>query len=417
MALGTTGISTTLVANTIGVGSNDVGTLCTSSKINKWSKKKPVILNQVAPNRSGTWWRGTDGNCGLHINSFTSISSLVTAIKSGETWTYNSPTGGATSPYRIYDFANYEHAAVPILLQDEVTDNFEINKVTLSGGTYPFSLAINAINTDYQLGVPDLPDSIKNAYLAIQIWDTSANAEVITVSSQEAISSIGTGGQTVDVDFSSVAVGNHYEVRFFLSSVIIIPGQGYSGNYYPIYQDTEHPAYRNINVVSYNPVYFGIDITQLSYALNGTYANSDTFFSSPGPEGNRLQTMGAVAMKCTVTNLTTGTKIFYSSDLKAMAYGFNGQEEEVGLTGCLYDSTKTNVTSISVPANSTIDCYIFKNYILNINNGSAYIPSTGIYVNSYINIMHETFQYSAIGNIDFKAVSGTGSIIIDTYNF
>ena len=38
MTLGTTGISTTLVANTIGVGSNDAGTLCTSDKINKWSK-------------------------------------------------------------------------------------------------------------------------------------------------------------------------------------------------------------------------------------------------------------------------------------------------------------------------------------------------------------------------------------------
>ena len=38
MALGTTGISTTLVANTIGTGSNDVGTLCTSNKISKWSR-------------------------------------------------------------------------------------------------------------------------------------------------------------------------------------------------------------------------------------------------------------------------------------------------------------------------------------------------------------------------------------------
>ena len=171
-----------------------------------------------------------------------------------------------------------------------------------------------------------------------------------------------------------------------------------------------------MNITSYNPVYFNIDVTQLSYALNGAYTNSDTFFPSPGPEGNRLQTMGAVAMKCTVTNLTTGTKIFYSSDLKAMAYGFNGQEEEVGLTGCLYDLTKTNVTSISVPANSTVDCYIFKNDLLNINNGSAYAPSIGIYINSYINIMHKTFEYSAIGNVDFKAVSGSGTVIVDTYN-
>ena len=168
--------------------------------------------------------------------------------------------------------------------------------------------------------------------------------------------------------------------------------------------------------VSYNPVYFGIDITQLSYALNGTYANSDTFFPSPGAEGSRLQTMGAIAMKCTLTNLTASPKTFYASNLKAVVYGFNKKEEEVGLDGCLYDFNKSSVSSIAVSANSSVECFIYKNTVLNINNGSAYTPSTGIYINSYINIMHKTFEYSAIGNVDFKAVSGTGAIITDTYN-
>ena len=48
MALGTTNITTTLVGNTLGVASRDVGVLCSSSLINKWSKNKPVRYNTTS---------------------------------------------------------------------------------------------------------------------------------------------------------------------------------------------------------------------------------------------------------------------------------------------------------------------------------------------------------------------------------
>ena len=56
MALGTTSITTTLVGNTIGVASKDVGTLCSSSSINKWSKHKPVIYPVIATAGISYWW-------------------------------------------------------------------------------------------------------------------------------------------------------------------------------------------------------------------------------------------------------------------------------------------------------------------------------------------------------------------------
>ena len=48
MALPTTGISTSLVGTTLGTSSRDVGTLCTHTSINKWSKWKPIRYNTVS---------------------------------------------------------------------------------------------------------------------------------------------------------------------------------------------------------------------------------------------------------------------------------------------------------------------------------------------------------------------------------
>ena len=109
MALGTTNISTTLVANTIGVGSNDVGTLCTSSKINKWSKWKPV---NYSSNNSLTIDQLKETNFGFNIVTNTNLDSPTG-------WSYVKPTGGMTSPYRLGDFRGYNHLATSFLWIDD----------------------------------------------------------------------------------------------------------------------------------------------------------------------------------------------------------------------------------------------------------------------------------------------------------
>lgn len=96
MALGTTGISTTLVANTIGVGSNDVGTLCTSSKINKWSRYKPI--NYAAPAIDDTI-RNT--NTGFYRSD---------VLEGGYTVKKNEYVVPNTA-YRLGDFRGYNHNA------------------------------------------------------------------------------------------------------------------------------------------------------------------------------------------------------------------------------------------------------------------------------------------------------------------
>lgn len=107
MALPDTNISTTLVGQTLGSGSRDVGTLCTHPNINKWSKWKPVRSNKVK---------------GLTVTDMENLSSGLSRLDMYEV-VYLKPTGGASSPYRLGDFRNYNHAAIPPV-------NIEIVQIT-----------------------------------------------------------------------------------------------------------------------------------------------------------------------------------------------------------------------------------------------------------------------------------------------
>ena len=113
MALGTTNISTSLVAQTIGEGSNDVGTLCKSTKINKWSKWKPIAV----PKPTGlTVTELIAHNCGFTIPYYDQLEKFQNL---GE-WIFNPPRGvytGVNEPFRLGDFRNYNHdAPVPFTL-------------------------------------------------------------------------------------------------------------------------------------------------------------------------------------------------------------------------------------------------------------------------------------------------------------
>lgn len=101
MAKLTAPITTTKVANTLSTSSHNVGTLCTNSNINKWSKWKPVSYNT----KTGiTESQLKSIYYGLNIPTY---PQQITA----STVTYNKPTGGETSPYRLGDFRNYNHDA------------------------------------------------------------------------------------------------------------------------------------------------------------------------------------------------------------------------------------------------------------------------------------------------------------------
>ena len=107
------------------VGGGDLGTLIRTGNINMFAKYKPVRLNMIntlgqwdtTTNKwkdTATWWKGTDLNCGVSFNSFGSFANAKSAVDNqSAVWNSILPTGGSSQPYRLTDFAGYNHRANP----------------------------------------------------------------------------------------------------------------------------------------------------------------------------------------------------------------------------------------------------------------------------------------------------------------
>lgn len=147
------------VKETLGESTYDLGKLCKSSKINPWSKYKPVSCKNPA-----NWPAGTDGNYGLTPKILGSASEVVD-VYDGENngWTYTPPSGGENSPYRLGDFCNYQHSAIK-----GVTINMSYGTTMYTEDDYvPVSLNQKQI-MDSQLLLSDI-SALEELYIGIYV--------------------------------------------------------------------------------------------------------------------------------------------------------------------------------------------------------------------------------------------------------
>ena len=216
MALGTTGISTTLVANTIDVGSNDVGTLCTSSKINKWSKWKPVRYNTLTGITSEQL---SFTNYGLNIITYTSFNNVIDAIRNdSNTWNYLQPRGMLTysEPFRIGDFRNYLHEAINPVHEDIVPSITNIVYKDLYN-TLDCGLIIEP-STTTQLSLSDLnvSNNLSNCYFAVALLKQGTTYEGNWLSTSTVLGSATT--VSLDVPIDNLSAGTYQLFYFFIDS-------------------------------------------------------------------------------------------------------------------------------------------------------------------------------------------------------
>lgn len=142
------------VRKTLGVTSTDLGTLCTSSQINMWSKYKPVQLTGLfASTGSNDWYKGVDGCCGINFadaqsNTYEKIIDKYTSDGSNG-WHYMGRPNGTTYPYRLTDFKNYYHKAVPPL------SHFTVPQKVAANGTLTCSFDYG-IQEDHNLNFSDI---------------------------------------------------------------------------------------------------------------------------------------------------------------------------------------------------------------------------------------------------------------------
>ena len=152
-ALPNTGITTSMVASAIGAATNDVGSLCKHSNVNKWSKWKPVIKAKVTGLTESDL---SDAHYGFTVP----YENAAGADTLSASWVYDKPTGGSSSPYRLGDFRNYLHSS-------KIPYSFLIpNYIIKGGGT---TLVKMTPSSSLDTGNLTCTDLFANMYFGVMI--------------------------------------------------------------------------------------------------------------------------------------------------------------------------------------------------------------------------------------------------------
>ena len=159
------------VKSAVGSSSNDLATLCTSSAINMWSKYKPIYHSGVSPLTNAQFAEDLGGQSGYRIkygikraNGY-AVSDLVqSGVIQNRPWTYNRPSGGTSSPYRLSDFASKENSygyslygVCPIDMRLGMTDGYLPIPTNSNDGTdlQFYFLFDNAVNRSGHYWLPE----------------------------------------------------------------------------------------------------------------------------------------------------------------------------------------------------------------------------------------------------------------------
>lgn len=152
------------VQTALGEKFTELSTACTSSKINMFAKYKPVRYPSVVP-LNGDERQGIHKDWGLILPKSTSVTDIIKEINGHSNgWTYERPTGGSASPYRLSDFEGYNHNAKfePTLSAPTVVEN------GIQGKTMRVSFSMQLFSTSPdQIEHPENSDIIQLSDLSI----------------------------------------------------------------------------------------------------------------------------------------------------------------------------------------------------------------------------------------------------------
>lgn len=397
-------ITTTLVANILGENSHDIGTLCKSSRINPWSRHKPVIFPHDNVDAYPDWYRGVDGNCGFTIPRIARVTDLITTTIN---WTYNRPTGGASAPFRIGDFRSYTTDA-ELGIRTNIRENIKIN--LLKEQYLALHLELVDIGDFYTLTWSDFKNSfIKNLYFTVGISTTSFlfYQSANSVDALTANSTISNGGTSIYVPARYFGVRT-YNMFLFLSDTPFNWVNATTGNQYALPTDSNNKT-GQFQLIGQNISDYEIELTQISYALNGVYRPIsdiatdawDSPYLSMRSLAGTLYVKGRVKFKS-----GSGSAVsIKSSELSAYLLGgtFSTAEWTVNYkdTVYMYDANKNRIEGIY--ATSDTEFYLHLEHILLLDaNG---------------NVDYNVVREQIFTTIIIERNAATGSVAIGIGNF
>lgn len=117
------------IKNTLSEFTFNLGNLCKSSKVNKWSFRKPINSPSLNALTDNDYYNADDG---FNLSTFNSAQLMMNELQNPDTdlWEYED----REAPYRLSDFSEYAHYA-PVM--------FELSFVNLNTGTFGETLRIS----------------------------------------------------------------------------------------------------------------------------------------------------------------------------------------------------------------------------------------------------------------------------------
>ena len=356
MALKNTGITSTIVANAIGESSRKWSVLCKSSKINKWSKWKPVSINKVTPITAGDL---KNIDYGLKPPTPKTDYTEVVDVK----WTYEKPTGSSTSPFRIGDFRNYYHNAGAIVSAEQ---DVKINKATNT--TKMFGLSMNIGDSDEQIGLNDFSGVIGDYYYGI-VFENGNNKYI-----QTATKTLAGGGMDFTANLNEDAfsgtsvVLNHLLCSKDVPTMQPLTSQG-TITYMPLPSKDFEKGKVTASITQAPSV--SVQVTHIAVAAGSMMFPIGNYIDGMNPPP--FPTTGAVYLKLLLTNSSSTNVVFGGSfQIGANPTYFGANTNKFPAT--LSNNAGTSISSISVPANSSVSVNIGADAVMNRNGTSIGTP-------------------------------------------
>lgn len=229
------------ISAVLSVGSTDIGYLCSNKhgKTNKYSKKKPVIIegddiNLISPT---TWWKGENLQCGLNIPYRTAITSCINDYFDGSMkWGYDAPPPNSKYPARLLDFDGYYHKAICPVSAENFPKDIWLES-TYGGAKLSVSLDIATEGDEYNLGLSDInirqitgsSERIMDWYPGL-IFKLKNGTRSFAKTSDETLS---TGSFVVNITGTQESLSGDWQIAPFLSPIKVdtLLGDDKKGHY------------------------------------------------------------------------------------------------------------------------------------------------------------------------------------------
>ena len=191
-----TDIRDTLNANNSSCTNDVLSFFDSRAVINQWSFRKPYAGGGDTFKLSDSQIRSSDINCGFSVKQVNAYNLIPGAMDGGMNgWTYNRPTGGQYSPYRVGDYVGYNPSAPPMIQGFNVP-----SEVPKSGTTTVDATAVITTSTGYNVTLSDI-GGLSSCRAAVYLVNGSDSH---TFASQK---TIGEGGFSVPITISSMNTG------------------------------------------------------------------------------------------------------------------------------------------------------------------------------------------------------------------